>query len=141
MLGRGGRTVTHMGVVFLWQNKVVWDPGHRTAQLFLSQVRALEEALKVQSGFGELIADEVDLNPFLIRGFVIALVKAMDSTNNSIFKTLVAGPFAIAYGILVACVPIISLSMSDDTEHLARRGEVLVSGKGHVEPIYEGLDD
>ncbi|NNB92141.1 hypothetical protein HJC10_13430 [Corallococcus exiguus] len=66
---------------------------------------------------------------------------ALDSSNNSTFKTLIAGPFAIAYGMLVACEPDLSLSMREATGRLARRGEVLVSGRGRDEPIYEGLGD
>ncbi|WP_366934549.1 DUF6086 family protein [Corallococcus exiguus] len=107
----------------------------------MSQVRALEEALEVQSGFGEIIADEVVLNPSLIRAFVPALVEVLDSSTSNSFKTMVTGPFAIACGILVACEPDLSLSMSEATGRLACRCEVLVSGKRRVEPIYEGLDD
>ncbi|NNB95087.1 hypothetical protein HI113_14400 [Corallococcus exiguus] len=130
-----------MGVFFHWQEAVAWHPGQRTARFFISQVRALEEALEVQSGFGEIIADEVVLNPSLIRVFVSALVEVLDSITSNSFKTMVAGPFAIAYGILVACEPDLSLPMSDATGRLARRGEVLVSGRRRVEPIYEGLGD
>ncbi|MCP3139428.1 DUF6086 family protein [Pyxidicoccus xibeiensis] len=131
-----------MGVFFKWQDEVVWNPSPRMTRLFLAQVRALEEALEVQSGIGEMIADEVELNPSLLETFVSVLVEELESETSSTFKTLIAGPFAMAYGILRACEPKSPRpTMRGATEHLARRGEVLVSGRGRVGPIYEGLVD
>ncbi|MFP2903541.1 DUF6086 family protein [Pyxidicoccus sp. 3LFB2] len=130
-----------MGVVFMCQDEVVWNPSPRLAQVFLAQVRALEVAVEAQSGIGEMIADEVELDPALLRMFISVLVEELESETSSTFKTLIAGPFAIAYGIFLACEPRSIPSVKGDTGHLARRGGVLVSGRSRVGPIYEGLLD
>lgn len=130
-----------MGVFFKWQGEVVWDPSPRLARLFLAQVRALENAVELQSGIGEVVADEVELNPLLPRPFVLALMNELDSETDNTTKTLFAGSFSISHGILLACEPGPTSPMSGDTERLARRGHLLVSGQSRVGPIYEGLID
>ncbi|WP_223634888.1 DUF6086 family protein [Corallococcus sp. EGB] len=128
-------------MLFQWQDSVVWNPSLRMARLFVSQVRALEEAVGIESGVGEIVSDEVEIDPVLLGAFVLALVKQLDSGMSETAKSLMGGGFAIAYGILVACVPKVVFLMKEDTRRLARRGEVLVSGEYWVGPIYEGLVD
>ena len=130
-----------VGVLFQWQDSVVWNPSLRMARLFVSQVRALEEAVGIESGFGDIVSDEVKIDPVLLGVFVLALVKQLDSGMSETAKSLMASGFAIAYGVLVACTPKIAFLMKEETRRLARRGEVLVSGKYWVGTIYEGLVD
>ncbi|WP_147476440.1 DUF6086 family protein, partial [Corallococcus sp. AB032C] len=118
-----------MGVFFKWQGEVVWDPSPRLARLFLAQVRALENAVELQSGIGEVVADEVEINPLLLSPFVSALMNELDSETSNATKTLFAGPFSISHGILLACEPGSTSPMRGDTERLARRGQLLVSGQ------------
>ncbi|TSC31937.1 hypothetical protein FOF48_15095 [Corallococcus sp. Z5C101001] len=101
----------------------------------------MEKAVETQSGIGDVVADEVMVDPVLLGVFILVLVRELDSEGKETSKSLMGGVFAVAYGILVACAPEVATLMGKDTKRLARRGEVLVSGKYRVGPIYEGLFD
>jgi hypothetical protein len=127
-----------MGVLFEASNVLLWSPSPRLAQLFLGQVRVLEEMVGVTSGIGDITSDEVSVNPALLQIFVIEAAKELEAGSNPTRCTLVAGPFAIASGLLAACSPAMP-TLSGVAGQLARRGALLVAGMRGNGPIYVGL--
>jgi hypothetical protein len=127
-----------MGVLFEASDVLLWSPSPRLAQLFLCQVRALEEMVGITSGIGDIISDEVSVDPALLQTFVITVAKELQPGSNPTRCTLVAGPFAIASGLLAACNPALP-AFSGVSGQLARRGALLVMGKQGNDPIYVGL--
>jgi len=120
-----------MGVLFEAGDVVVWSPSPRLARLFLAQVRALEELVGKQSGIGEIVADEVRVDPAALNAFVAAVADALSSTTNATMRSLMAGPFSMAAGLSSACGYTTS-SMSGIAGELARRGAELVTGRGDL---------
>lgn len=129
-----------MGALFEIGDDVVWNPSPRVARSFIAQVRALEDAIGMPSGIGELVADEIRVDPVALRTFVDALAGELDPTRSATFGALVAGPFSIAAGMLAACDASV-LMMRGVAGRLARRGAALVSGRARPGTIDDALDE
>ena len=130
-----------MGVLFEDGDELIWNPSPRLARLFVGQVRALEELTSAHSGIGPIIGDEVQVNRTQLHAFVAALAAEWEADSSATLKTLVAGPFAIATGILAACDESLTAGLEGAAHQLGSRGAALVSGRGRVGPIFDGLSE
>lgn len=127
-----------MAVLFESGNTLLWNPSPRIAQVFLAHVRAIESAEDIASGIGELIADEVSVDPSILSIFVTTIGGQLERTSNPTTSSLFAGAFAISCGLLSACGATLPL-FEGEVGQLAHRGVRLVSGQGRPGPIFEGL--
>jgi Family of unknown function (DUF6086) len=127
-----------MAVLFESGDALLWDPSPRVAKMFLAEVRAVEEAVGVQSGIGDLIADEVAVDSSVLCAFVSTIGQTLDTDTSSVVTSLYAAVFAISYGLL-AVSGVAKPPFLGQVGQLAHRGELLISGRGRPGPIYEGL--
>ena len=129
-----------MSVLFQLGEAVLWSPSPRLAQLFLSQVRAAEEAIATASGIGDLVADEVRIEPWVLQEFVSALALQVAEGSNAIAASLYGGVFAVSCGLLAMCVADSDLpELPVGVGPLARRGIRMVGGHGQPRPIFSEL--
>jgi hypothetical protein len=85
-----------MSVMFSVDGTSVWWPASDIGRLFKEQAEAVAAALGVQSGLGDLYADEVVIDLPVFEAFVMMLADRYN-TPYYVVKSLVAGVFGASY--------------------------------------------
>lgn len=125
-----------MSVLFEHQGALVWDPSLRVATLFLRQIRAIEAALGIVSGLGEIESDEVAVDGEGLRAFVQAAADEIDGSDHGPLRSLLGGPFALAAGLFAACGADAGLQLGRTSTMLYRRGADILAGRGGTPPAF-----
>jgi hypothetical protein len=74
----------------------VWNPSNSLARAFLGQAEVLSRLIGRDTGLGEIVEDECEIDPTLFPAFVDALVKAYQETNNEALRALLKGFVSVA---------------------------------------------
>jgi hypothetical protein len=130
-----------MSILFEASGRLVWSPSPRVAKCFIAQLQAVEQAEEIPSGLSDLGIDEVTIDVDQLKLFVMKLAGQINSLSSATYKSLIGGVFSIAAGLLGCCDRNALSGLSGDAGRLAQHGEALVSGRGHVGPIYTPVGD
>ena len=84
-----------MSCFFRLVEKDVWNPSNFVARLFTEEARTLARLLELQSGVGEIVDDECELNPKDFLNFTITLAERHWNTNNLTLRDLLAAIIGI----------------------------------------------
>ncbi|WAS93141.1 DUF6086 family protein [Nannocystis punicea] len=128
-----------MGIIFEHNGDAVWEPSQGLGRLFVHQIRGVEKLLGLDSGVGDVINDECQIDPARLKPFVIALDRKLSSGGNETLSSLLGGCFAVAAGLYAACHPRDELDLSRIGAALKHRGELLVSGRTRARAIFADL--
>lgn len=74
----------------------VWNPSNSLARAFLGQADALSRLVREDTGLGEIVEDECEIDPVAFPAFVDALVKAYQDSNNEALRALLKGFVSVA---------------------------------------------
>jgi hypothetical protein len=85
-----------MSVMFSVDGLSVWWPASTVGRLFKEQAEAVATALEIQSGLGELFADEVVIDLPVFEAFVMSLAEQYN-TPYYVVKSLITGVFGTSY--------------------------------------------
>lgn len=88
-----------MSIMFSANGTSVWWPASTVGRLFREQAEAVATALDIQSGLGELFADEVVIDLPVFEEFVMRLADQY-ATPYYIVQSLIAGVFGTSYVIV-----------------------------------------
>ncbi|ORT57949.1 DUF6086 family protein [Streptomyces sp. CB03238] len=69
----------------------VWNPSNSLARAFLGQATVLSQLVGVETGLGEIIEDECQIDTETFTAFVNALVSAYQESNNDALRSLLKG--------------------------------------------------
>lgn len=75
--------------VFAVGRDVVWSPALRVGQVYVAEVRALEDIVEESAGFSENASDMIVLNPKKLKSFVVAAV-AMNQGQHQVLDMLLS---------------------------------------------------
>ena len=88
-----------MGIFVECNGLTIWEPSLRVGRLFIAQLRAIESVFAIPSGFSEIEADEVEIDPVQLQKFVAHIINALEQTNNKFLLTMVDGCFKIVIAL------------------------------------------
>lgn len=74
----------------------VWNPSNSLARAFLGQADVLARLVGKDTGLGEVIEDECEIDPAVFPAFVDTLVKAYQDSNNEALRALLKGFVSVA---------------------------------------------
>lgn len=77
-----------MSKIFEYSDIEIWSPSNNIGNLFMAQIKALEESYKVESGIVETMADTYEIINEKFNTFLRWLMDFYCSTNNMHFKLL-----------------------------------------------------
>ncbi|MEU2564294.1 DUF6086 family protein [Streptomyces longispororuber] len=85
-----------MSCYFQVGEEEIWNPSNSLARLFLSQAEVLSNFVGRESGLGEIIEDECEVDPQIFTGFVDSLVNEYQDSNNQALRSLIHGFTTVA---------------------------------------------
>lgn len=74
----------------------VWNASNSLARAFLGQADVLSRLIGKDTGLGDIIEDECEIDPAVFPTFVDALVKAYQESNNDALRALLKGFVSVA---------------------------------------------
>ncbi|MFJ7902307.1 DUF6086 family protein [Streptomyces sp. NPDC096198] len=74
----------------------VWNPSNSLARTFLGQADVLSQLAGKETGLGEIIEDECQIDPAVFTDFVDTLVKTYQESNNEALRALLKGFTSVA---------------------------------------------
>ncbi|MFJ8472000.1 DUF6086 family protein [Kitasatospora sp. NPDC094011] len=77
-------------------DEIVWDPSNTVARLFTGEAVAVASAFNLESGIGEIIEDECELDLPVLEAFLADLVRRYHEATHPILRSLTVGFIATA---------------------------------------------
>lgn len=74
----------------------VWNPSNSLARVFLGQADVLSRLIGKDTGLGDIVEDECEIDPQVFLAFVDALVKRYQESNNETLRALLKGFVSVA---------------------------------------------
>ncbi len=93
-----------MGYVVEVDGRSVWEPSRRVAELFLSQVRGIEQVFEISSGLTVPAADEIQVDVPTLREFLNRTVEELTRSAGRQLEALAAGPILLGIELYERCV-------------------------------------
>lgn len=103
-----------MSCFFAVDGHDVWNPSNRVARIFVGQVSQLEAAYGRQSGVGEIIDDECDIDGDSFSMFVEFISVKFSESNNPSLRVLLEGVISISMVLLTRASRAIQLPAEDE---------------------------
>lgn len=91
-----------MSVYFLANERELWNPGVLTARFFCDAVASISQILRIESGLGPILSDEVHVDPVRLHAFALALLNFLNRDPASAIGVLLSGTCAIVLALDVA---------------------------------------
>ena len=88
-----------MGMQVYCNNRELWAPSLQVGTLFLSQIRALEPVIGLESGIESPLADMLEIDASTFGTFIQRLLHLLDTTNNGPLFALAAGCTEVALAL------------------------------------------
>lgn len=85
-----------MSCYFQVAEEDVWNPSNSLARAFLGQADVLSQLIGRDTGLGDIIEDECEIDPSAFSTFVDSLVKTYQESNNDALKALLKGFVSVA---------------------------------------------
>ncbi len=85
-----------MGMQVYCNNRELWAPSLQVGMLFLSQIRALEPLVGLESGIESPLTDMLEIDASTYDTFIQRLLYILDTTNNGPLFALAAGCTEVA---------------------------------------------
>ncbi len=89
-----------MSCTFQVGDEIVWDPSNTVARLFVGEAAAVASAFGLESGIGEIIEDECELDLPVLEAFVAGLVRRYHEATHPMLRSLTVG-FIATVSVLV----------------------------------------
>lgn len=81
-------------------DKSIWQPSLTIGKLFIAQIRVMENALKLESGFVEQASDMFDINEDQLNVFITKLCEFQAGSHHAVLKNQLLPTVAIAIELL-----------------------------------------
>lgn len=94
-----------MSVYFEYQTRELWNPASAVANLFVAQVRLLEQLLECPAGLEPGNSDEIAVNPVILVPFLKVVHARFSTTHHQALLALSSAPISILYALYSACEP------------------------------------
>lgn len=85
-----------MSCYFQVGDEDLWNPSNSVAKVFLGQAAVLSGLVGADSGLGDIIEDECQVDPRAFVPFTDKLVKVYQETNNTALRALLKGFTSVA---------------------------------------------
>ncbi|MFB7761752.1 DUF6086 family protein [Streptomyces xiamenensis] len=89
-----------MSCYFQTQDTDLWNPSNSVARIFVGQVLTLSDEMAIESGVGEIIEDECEIDGDAFPAFLHALLLRHGNSNNQALRSLLEGVLAV--GLVIA---------------------------------------
>ncbi len=80
--------VGRVSCYFECESGTLWNPSNATAALFLGYASAMEDVIKVKSGFGGMVDDECQVDAGQLADFCRGISSLISSGNNLVIASL-----------------------------------------------------
>ncbi|WP_329021525.1 DUF6086 family protein [Streptomyces sp. NBC_00690] len=78
----------------------VWNPSNRVAEIFVGHARVVARAYSMESGIGEIIDDECEIDHRLFLEFISSLATSHERSNNQPLRELLEGVITVGLVLL-----------------------------------------